>query len=389
MNSENFQRPLCKWIGGGLFVLLFASIQTGSAADKQQRKQPATGADPAKIAAAQAKAIVFLRTTQSDDGSWTTNRTPGISGLVIAALLENGLSHDDPTVEKGIKNLSSFVQADGGIYAPKSDLRNYETCISLLAFHAANKDGRHDKVIAAARDFLKKLQWDESKDIKPDDVKFGGAGYGGTSRPDLSNTAYLLDALTAAGVGQDDPAMKNAVIFISRCQNLESEYNTLPEASKINDGGFFYTPAAGGGSAAKKDGDDGLRSYGSMTYAGVKSMLYAGVGPDDLRVVAAVKWIRKYYSVSENPGMGKAGLFYYYHLFAKALDAMQLSTLKDDKGVEHDWRKELSDHLISIQKENGGWVNSEKRWMEGDPNLSTAFALLTLAHCTGKPTAAK
>ena len=118
-----------------------------------------------------------------------------------------------------------------------------------------------------------------------------------------------------------------------------------------------------------------------MTYAGLKSMVYAGVGPDDLRVVAAVKWIRKNYSVQDNPGMGQAGLYYYYHLFAKSLDAMKLAKVTDDKGVEHDWRKELGDHLISIQKPNGSWVNSEKRWMEGDPNLSTAFALLSLAYC--------
>ncbi|MBS0262051.1 MAG: terpene cyclase/mutase family protein [Planctomycetes bacterium] len=345
--------------------------------------------DAAKLAAAQTRAVEFLRTTQSDDGSWTTNQTPGISGLVIAALMENGLTTDDATIQKGLKNLSSYVQPDGGIYSPKSDLRNYETCISLLAFHAANRDGRYDKVIAAARDFLKRLQWDETKDIKPDDVKFGGAGYGGTSRPDLSNTAYLLDALKAAGVGQDDPAMKNAVVFISRCQNLESEFNTLVSASKVNDGGFYYTPAAGGASPAKKDADDGLRSYGSMTYAGLKSMLYAGVGPDDPRVVAAVKWIRKYYSVTDNPGMGKAGMFYYYNLFAKGLDAMQLESLTDEKGVVHYWKKELGDQLISLQKPNGSWVNSEKRWMEGDPNLSTAFALLTLARCSRASQAAR
>jgi squalene-hopene/tetraprenyl-beta-curcumene cyclase len=342
--------------------------------------EPAAGAK-AKIAAVREKAIEFLRTSQSADGSWTTNRSPGISGLVVAGLLDNGVSPDDPTLQKAFQNLSSYVQADGGIYSPQSDLRNYETCIALLAFQAANKDGRYDKTIVDAIVFLKKLQWDDEKGIKADDVKYGGAGYGSNSRPDLSNTAYLVDALKAAGLGKDDPTMKNALVFISRCQNLESEFNTLPLASKVNDGGFLYTPAGGGDSAAKKADDPALRSYGSMTYAGLKSMVYAGVGPEDKRVVAAVKWIRKFYSVTENPGMGSAGLFYYYHTFAKALDAMNLEKVADDKGVEHEWRKELGAHLVSLQKENGSWVNSEKRWMEGDPNLSTAFALLSLAYC--------
>jgi squalene-hopene/tetraprenyl-beta-curcumene cyclase len=380
MRSTELGRPavLVAFVG-----IAFVNVSPGlMIADDQPTAKSAPTVDPSKIAAARDSAVDFLRTTQSADGSWTTNRTPGISGLVIASLLDSGLTPDDPALQKGLKNLSSFVQADGGIYSPKSDLRNYETCISLLAFHAANSDGQYDKLIASARDFLKKMQWNDDKGIKPDDEKFGGAGYGGDSRPDLSNTAYLLDALKAAGVSQDDPAMKNALIFVSRCQNLESEYNTLPFASKVNDGGFYYSPAAGGGSAAKKQGEEALRSYGSMTYAGLKSMVYAGLGPDDPRVAAAVKWIQKTYDLKENPGMGQAGVFYYYHLFAKALDALGMNTITDERGARHDWRAELGARLVALQKPNGSWVNSEKRWMEGDPNLCTAFALLSLRYCS-------
>lgn len=340
-------------------------------------------ADAAKIAAARAKAVEFLKTSQADYGGWTTNRSPGISGLVTAALLESGVSVDDAAAQKALKHLSTYIQPDGGIYSPNSDLKNYETCVALVAFHAANKDRRYDKVIENVRDFLKKLQWNgENGGIKPDDTKFGGAGYGSASRPDLSNTAWLVDALHSAGLSENDPVMKDALVFISRCQNLESEHNTLPEASKVNDGGFYYTPLAGGGPAGGRQAPEGgLRSYGSMTYAGLKSMVYAGLTPDDPRVAAALKWIRKYYSVSENPGMGQAGVFYYYHTFAKSLAAAKLDKIADDKGVEHDWRAELADHLLSAQKPNGSWVNTERQWMETDPNLSTAFALLSLAYC--------
>jgi squalene-hopene/tetraprenyl-beta-curcumene cyclase len=116
-----------------------------------------------------------------------------------------------------------------------------------------------------------------------------------------------------------------------------------------------------------------------MTYAGLKSMIYAGLDSRDVRVQAAFKWIQKHYSLDENPGMGQAGLFYYYHTFAKALDTMNLKVLEDAAGKKHDWRAELTNHLLSLQKENGGWVNPEKRWMEGDPNMATAYSLLTLA----------
>ena len=115
--------------------------------------------------------------------------------------------------------------------------------------------------------------------------------------------------------------MKRALVFVSRCQNLESEHNTLAFAKKNpDDGGFIYTAAAGGQSPAGQTPNGGLRSYGSMTYAGLKSMIYAGVRADDPRVKAARKWIQQHYDLSSNPGMGQAGLYYYYQTVAKALE---------------------------------------------------------------------
>jgi squalene-hopene/tetraprenyl-beta-curcumene cyclase len=118
-----------------------------------------------------------------------------------------------------------------------------------------------------------------------------------------------------------------------------------------------------------------------MTYAGLKSMIYAGVGPQDPRVQAAYTWIRKHYSVNENPGMGDQGLFYYYHTFAKALTATGDDMVTDAEGTSHDWRQELAEHMFTLQGEDGSWVNESVRWLEGDPNLVTAYALLALSYC--------
>src|SRR5690606_34515427 len=119
--------------------------------------------------------------------------------------------------------------------------------------------------------FIKGLQWDDSEGHDKSSVNYGGAGYGRHKRPDLSNTSFLIDALKATGNGPDDPAMQKALVFVSRCQNLETEHNTTPFAAKNPDGGFYYTPAAGGSSQAGETPQGGLRSYGSMTYAGLKS----------------------------------------------------------------------------------------------------------------------
>lgn len=329
------------------------------------------------------RAVRYLQTQgQAEDGSFAGYAGPGATALVATGMLRHGRTPDDPSVAKALKYLEGFVQPTGGIHLKGTFYRNYETSLAILAFAEANKDGRYDKLIKRADAFLKGIQWDEDEEQKPEDLGYGGAGYGKHKRPDLSNTSFLVDALRAAGNDADSEAVKKALIFVSRCQNLETEHNTSPFSAKVNDGGFYYTAAAGGESQAGETPDGGLRSYGSMTYAGLKSLLYAGVEKDDPRVKAAVSWVTKHYDLDSNPGMGAAGLYYYYHVFAKALAAVGQDEIVDAKGNKHDWRAELIAELASRQQENGSWVNKEnERWMENDASLVTGYALLALSYC--------
>jgi squalene-hopene/tetraprenyl-beta-curcumene cyclase len=202
----------------------------------------------------------------------------------------------------------------------------------------------------------------------------------------MSNTHFMVEALLAAGVKKDDPSITRALTYISRSQNLESEFNALPYAKKAgpdDKGGFVYNlDDADNDKSNKRTPEGGLRSEGGMTYAGLKSFLYAGVGKDDKRVKAAVEWIKKHYTVTENPGQKDAGLFYYYHTFAKAMDALGEDPFVDAKGVKHDWRQELFDQLKKTQKPNGSWANSNGAFLENLPELATAFAVLALGYCT-------
>jgi squalene-hopene/tetraprenyl-beta-curcumene cyclase len=282
--------------------------------------------------------------------------------------------------------VESGIQANGAIASPKSRFINYETCLCVVALSQANKDGKYDKALKAAEAFIKSNQFDGAEGHDRDSAMFGGGGYGtaAVGRPDLSNTAFMVEALRAAGTSADDQAIQNALIFVSRCQNLESPHNTTKYAALENDGGFYYTGALEEGKEKDLTANGGLRSYGTMTYAGLKSMIFAGLKPDDPRVKAATTWIAKNYDLKSNPGMGSAGLYYYYQTFAKSLDVMGESTVKDAKGVEHDWRKELVDELASLQREDGAWVNTNGQWMEGEASLCTCFALLALSHCRAK-----
>lgn len=352
---------------------------------------PATAKDaavasPPRVGAMVDRAVSFLETSRTEEGAFSPQLGPAVTGLVATGLLQQGRSINDPLVADAVAYVVGFAKPDGGVYADGSRYRNYETCIAIQCLKAAAsapgaKEDYAD-LLAGAEKFVKGQQWDEDEGHDVTSTSYGGAGYGSHSRPDLSNTAFLIDALHSLGRGADDPAMQKALAFVSRTQNLESEHNTTEFAAKINDGGFYYTPAAGGTSqAGADDANGGLRSYGSMTYAGLKSMIYAGVGPDDPRVKAARKWLQQHYTLEENPGMGTSGLYYYYHTFAKALDAVGEPTFTDADGVEHDWRVELAAKLAEEQKPTGAWVNSNERWLESDPNLSTAYALLALSYC--------
>ncbi|HLJ97423.1 MAG TPA: prenyltransferase/squalene oxidase repeat-containing protein [Gemmataceae bacterium] len=360
---------------------------------------PSGGAEPNKHVGPDAKqwdklvdrAIAYLRASQAADGSWSRDASPGVTGVVLTGLLSTGrLSPDDPMAVRALQYIESLVNSKAGHIAgkdPRPQLQNYVTSVNVMALSAANRADRYKKVIGDASEFLKHLQWDEEEGKTPQDDFYGGAGYDSQSRPDMSNTQFFLDALRAAGVPPTDPAFKRALIFVSRCQNLKGEHNDQPWAGKINDGSFIYSAAGGGQTKSDTLPDGGLLGYGSMTYAGIKSMIYCGVPKDDPRIQKAYAWITKHYTVDVNPGMPRDraqwGLFYYYHTMAKCLSILGVDEVVDASGIKHDWRADITAALAKRQRPDGSWIN-EKHWMEADPNLVTGYSLMALSYCKPK-----
>ncbi len=342
-------------------------------------------ADVEAIRAALTRGGAFLvEHEQAADGSFSADVGPAVTALAVTALVRSGMPATAPAVQQGLAYLLSFRQPDGGLYVPGSPVANYETSIGLLALAACNTDGSLDDAIEAAAEYVKRLQWDDGEGRGMADPAYGGAGYGKKSRPDLSNTQFMVEALRTIGTSENDPAIQRALAFVSRTQNLPGPHNPLPFPEKNPDGGFYYTPADGGESQAGTTPEGGLRSYGSMTYAGLKSMIYAGLTKDDPRVKAAIAWLGKHYTFTENPGMGDAGLYYYFHTAAKSLDVLGAETFTDAQGREHDWRDELSTAIMARQREDGSWKNTNERWMEGETDLATSYALLALSSCLPK-----
>lgn len=341
------------------------------------------------------KAMKFQAAGQREDGGWPGFK-PGESDPAITALVvQTFIQHPDYGPEhaisrRGIDFLLKFQQPDGGIYDPKMPYLNYSTSVALMALSAAKSPALQPR-IAAAQKCLTDNQWadpkcdNDGKLITPSHPWYGGAGYGNHKRPDLSNTQMMLEALHQSGLPADDPVYQKALRFVERCQML-AVTNDQPFAADATDGGFVYTAAHGGHSMANEADEtqvgQPLRSYGSMTYAGFKSMLYANVQRDDPRVQAAWNWIRRNYTLEANPNMpgrrSKEGLYYFYHVFAKALQAWGEPLLVDHQDVSHDWRSDLAGQLAAGQREDGSWLNEADRWMEGNPHLVTAYAVLAL-----------
>jgi squalene-hopene/tetraprenyl-beta-curcumene cyclase len=185
-----------------------------------------TGNSYAQPAADQLKTTVekareFLTKSQNEDGSWSaTPQNRGVTGIVVTGLIRTGTKPDEAPVAKGVAFVEKLVNTKEGHIAgndSKANLINYTTSINIMALTAANKDDEYKAVVGNAVKYLKDYQWDDERGKKPDSDFYGGAGYAGDkSRPDLSNTAFFLEALKAAGVSKDDPAFKKALVFVGR-----------------------------------------------------------------------------------------------------------------------------------------------------------------------------
>jgi len=312
------------------------------------------------------RGLKWLRDQQAEDGSYLHH--PGMTALAASAFMRSPRHYteaDGPFVGKAIEYLVSLAKPDGAIY--DKDMPNYNTSVSLMAL-VQTKNPEYKDIAGRARQYIMILQTDEGEGYAPDDKMYGGIGYGGDLRPDMSNLQFSLKALKESGVSDDAEVWEKAIKFIERCQN-RSESNDQPWAG--DDGGFAYSP---GDSKA-----GGTRSYGTMTYAGVLSFIYANVDKNDDRVQAAVRWIKDNYTLEENPPIGGQGLYYYYHTMSKALSVYGEPIITDSNGVQHNWYEELARKLLELQKEDGSWVNEQDRWMESMPLLTTAYAILALS----------
>lgn len=368
-------------------ILFFATPLAATAVENPNRYESIRQ----EIRQSIARGNAWLKAQQDPKGYWSDEQLPAFTALALnAAMRDPNLDRKAPLpdyLDKGFTWMLAQQKEDGGIY--NRGLSVYNTATAVTALMAADRR-EFDPAVVKARKHLINNQWDIDTKGETDNPNDGGVGYGSDpSHTDLSNTYLAIEAIALSrkvvddGNFGDQPELdwQAAIKFLSRCQNLPgSNDQEWASDDPKNKGGFAYSPfESKAGEEETADGRTALRSYGSMSYAGLLSMIYAKLSPDDPRVVAVKDWLGKNYTLDENPGMGAQGLYYYYQTMSKALTAANLDRLTLDGGKQVDWRNDLAVRLLSKQRENGSWVNDNGRWMESNPVLVTAFTVLSLA----------
>ena len=354
-----------------LSVLLLSPLAAAAQTAPARGGQPAAGTlSPAtrqKLMAALGKGAAYLKSQQKPDGTFDAN--PGITGMAATALLRQPGGRDEAlkTTGKTLDYFHAMAKPDGGIYV--KDIPHYITAVSLMAFVAGGR-ATDKPLVDKARQYLAAHLLDEGEGVAPNDKFYGGLGYGGTSdggRADIISLEYGLRAMSEGGTAANDPAWQKAIKFLQRTQN-NSETNDQTWSS--NDGGFIYYP---GYSQAGE-----TRSYGAASYAGIMSYVWANVKKTDPRVQAVLKWVRDNYTVDENPGIGQKTVYYYYMVFAKALQAVGENVIVDARGQRHNWREDLGTKLVGLQHPEGYWVNTDPAELQNNRVLVTSFTMMAI-----------
>ncbi len=379
-----------------LAALIAFSFAAGAASCRPRGEDPV-----ARLDRAVSRALRSLIAAQSPDGAWRSS-TYGVlgDGLSLTPTVLKALAFG-PDVEgsavtrrRAAGYLIARVQPDGSIDGGRSGLIYpvYTASAAAIALTSLNLPEAR-----AARDaWLRELRHRQLTDDLgwvPDDPAYGGWGDspGPPLDANLSTTLFAIGALRIAGAGADDPAIRKALTFVERCQNLAADGG--PGDPRFDDGGFVFSPTdpvrnKAGVAGEDRDGRERYHSYGSATADGLRALLRCGLAPDHPRVLAARRWLETHFSVTTNPGTFEparaperdATYYYYAWSVAYAFRAMGIAEIESD-GRKVRWAGALASELIRRQRADGTWSNRFTASKEDDPLIATPFAAGALANC--------
>lgn len=334
------QRGKYRWV----LACLAAAVLAAPAGVVRAQEAPVSSE---QVKAAIQKGIAHLRQEQNADGNWSGGgHRGGMTALNLLALINSGVSPNDPTVSKGLEALLNV-----------KDERTYVVSLKAQVLAAALEG-----VDEARRETLRKALDAASLWLVKEQLPNGMWGYGGgRGRGDNSNTQFALLGLhEAAKAGAKVPPR----VWVRSRQHWQNTQTT--------DGGWDYTGSR--------------RAYGSMSVAGLASLYIVGqrlhmatdkrfvngVYPncgqyqENRAIAAGIQWITDNFSVKENPKRGNAWHLYYLY----GLERVGMVSGRRHFG-NADWYRLGAALLVGQQRPDGSW--------QGRRDAGTAFALLFLA----------
>lgn len=304
---------------------------------------------PAQVEASMKLSIGYLRSKQDKvRGAWLyPGHEGGMTALATLALLSAGVPANDPDIEKALRFLSD--RGDIG--------QTYDTALQTMALCAANPERFRAQI-------RRNVAW-----LQNAQTGRGSWGYGMTdtlSDGDSSNTQFALLALHEAqrsGVEVNPLVWRKSLAHWLDIQN--------------QDGGFGYDP--------------GMPSTGSMTCAGISSLVIAagkltdgdakvkngkvlccGDQLSDLPIERAIAWMGAHFTVQKNPSNNPLAGFGNWVYYLYGLERAGRLTGRRFFG-DHDWYREGAEVLVAKQYPEGYWE------CENGPEVSASMGLLFLA----------
>jgi len=297
------------------------------------------------------RAVAFLKRQQLRRGDWESypNEPGGATALCTLALLEAGLTKDDPAIAKALDYLRTLQPE-----------RVYSR--SLITMVLCRADPNRDKALIG-----RNVRWLQEAQIKNGDMR-GAWAYtqaGKLGGGDHSNTQFALLALydaEMAGVPSPEQTWRDSLRLWTNNQN--------------NDGSWGYK--------GKQPG------YGSMTTAGIASVTIAQdrlkareinfeanrlpcCGQQEMNdiVEKGIEWLSKHFSVKTNPQYRG---WYRYYLYG--MERAGRLTHRRFFG-SHDWYRQGVTELVADQdKLSGKWTGIGP---ENKDHIATALSLLFIA----------
>ena len=347
------------------------------------------------------RGLDWLFAQQGADGGWhskTYGQLKDGASVTALALYATSFCAKDlrqkhaTAIERGFAFLELGLKKRGTIASPDGSL-DFPTYASALWLSGLTRLGLDTLTSQRARviDYLLGAQVAESRGFETKSPSYGGWDFLGlsdaqgiTTGTNISVTRYVLRGFidetewqrasngskSLTVLQQMQQAMRWGKAYVLRCQQADGGFAFTPEPASLNN------------KAAYSDAElTRPRSYGTATCDGVLALLACGLKPEDEPVAKAIAWLAKRPGLEGVPGFEglpaedgwDRGLrFYYYAALSDVLRYFPLS--------ERDARQEaLIKHVVSLQKDDGSWVNESDRMRENDPLIATALAIVALS----------